>query len=146
MAGYAAAKARIFARQAAGDLAVLGMDDAGSPRDARRAAGRRWCRSPATGRQPGGIWAEGRCCATPTGPSCRPARGPRPARQPQCPERRRRRRLRRSTRPVARDVARGLRSYPGLPHRQERVGEIGGVAFVNDSKATNADSRRPRAG
>ena len=28
MAGYAAAKARIFARQQAGDVAVLGQDDA----------------------------------------------------------------------------------------------------------------------
>ena len=35
---------------------------------------------------------------------------------------------------------RGCASFPGLPHRQEKVGEIGGVAFVNDSKATNADS------
>ncbi|HET9018786.1 MAG TPA: UDP-N-acetylmuramoyl-L-alanine--D-glutamate ligase [Acetobacteraceae bacterium] len=37
-------------------------------------------------------------------------------------------------------IARGLLGYPGLPHRQERVGTIGGVLFVNDSKATNADS------
>jgi UDP-N-acetylmuramoylalanine--D-glutamate ligase len=37
-------------------------------------------------------------------------------------------------------VAEALRSYPGLPHRQERVSEIRGVCFVNDSKATNADS------
>ena len=37
-------------------------------------------------------------------------------------------------------IARGLLSYPGLPHRQERVGEVGGIRFVNDSKATNADS------
>ncbi len=37
-------------------------------------------------------------------------------------------------------IAEGIRTYPGLPHRQERVGEIGGVTFVNDSKATNADS------
>jgi UDP-N-acetylmuramoylalanine--D-glutamate ligase len=34
----------------------------------------------------------------------------------------------------------GLRTYPGLPHRQEAVGTIAGVTFVNDSKATNADS------
>ncbi len=33
-----------------------------------------------------------------------------------------------------------LKTYPGLPHRQERVTEIGGVLFVNDSKATNADA------
>jgi UDP-N-acetylmuramoylalanine--D-glutamate ligase len=38
------------------------------------------------------------------------------------------------------DVADGLLTYPGLPHRQQRVGEIDGVAFINDSKATNADS------
>ncbi len=38
------------------------------------------------------------------------------------------------------DVAAGLRSYPGLAHRQERVAEIDGVAYVNDSKATNADA------
>lgn len=34
-------------------------------------------------------------------------------------------------------VAEGLRTFPGVPHRLERVGEIGGVAYVNDSKATN---------
>jgi len=34
----------------------------------------------------------------------------------------------------------GLASFPGLPHRLQRLGEIGGVAFVNDSKATNADA------
>lgn len=31
-------------------------------------------------------------------------------------------------------------SYPGLPHRQEHVGTVDGIAFVNDSKATNADA------
>ena len=34
----------------------------------------------------------------------------------------------------------GLRSFPGLAHRMEEVGRRGGVLFVNDSKATNADS------
>jgi UDP-N-acetylmuramoylalanine--D-glutamate ligase len=34
----------------------------------------------------------------------------------------------------------GLRSFPGLPHRMEEVGRSGKVLFVNDSKATNADS------
>ncbi len=33
-----------------------------------------------------------------------------------------------------------MRSYPGLPHRSQLVAEVGGVAFVNDSKATNVDS------
>lgn len=33
-----------------------------------------------------------------------------------------------------------LATYPGLPHRMEEVGRAGEVIFVNDSKATNADS------
>lgn len=37
-------------------------------------------------------------------------------------------------------VAASLRSFPGLPHRQEPVAVIDGVAYVNDSKATNADA------
>lgn len=37
-------------------------------------------------------------------------------------------------------LTRSLRSFAGLPHRLECVGEIGGVRFVNDSKATNIDS------
>jgi UDP-N-acetylmuramoylalanine--D-glutamate ligase len=40
-------------------------------------------------------------------------------------------------------VARGLASYPGLPHRMERVAEKNGVLFVNDSKATNPTSAAP---
>jgi UDP-N-acetylmuramoylalanine--D-glutamate ligase len=34
----------------------------------------------------------------------------------------------------------GLRSFAGVPHRLEPVAEIGGVRFVNDSKATNVAS------
>ena len=33
-----------------------------------------------------------------------------------------------------------LRTYPGLPHRMEEVGRAGKVLFINDSKATNANS------
>jgi len=33
-----------------------------------------------------------------------------------------------------------MRTYPGLPHRMEQVGRAGEVLFINDSKATNADS------
>lgn len=38
------------------------------------------------------------------------------------------------------EIIAGLATFPGLPHRMEEVGNIGGVAFVNDSKATNADA------
>jgi UDP-N-acetylmuramoylalanine--D-glutamate ligase len=34
----------------------------------------------------------------------------------------------------------GLQEYRLLPHRCENVGEIGGVRFINDSKATNLDA------
>ncbi len=37
-------------------------------------------------------------------------------------------------------IQKGLRSFPGLAHRMEQVGRKGPVLFVNDSKATNADS------
>ena len=40
-------------------------------------------------------------------------------------------------------IQKGLRTYPGLPHRMERVAEHNGVLFVNDSKATNPDSTAP---
>lgn len=33
-----------------------------------------------------------------------------------------------------------MTTYPGLPHRMEQVGRAGRVVFINDSKATNADS------
>jgi UDP-N-acetylmuramoylalanine--D-glutamate ligase len=37
-------------------------------------------------------------------------------------------------------IREGLRSFAGVPHRLEQVAEIGGVRFVNDSKATNVAS------
>ena len=37
-------------------------------------------------------------------------------------------------------IQRGLRSFPGLAHRMQRLAEVDGVGFVNDSKATNADA------
>lgn len=40
-------------------------------------------------------------------------------------------------------IERGLKTYAGLPHRMERIRERDGVLFVNDSKATNAESAAP---
>jgi UDP-N-acetylmuramoylalanine--D-glutamate ligase len=37
-------------------------------------------------------------------------------------------------------IAAGFKSFPGLAHRMEEIGHKGKVLFVNDSKATNADS------
>jgi len=39
-------------------------------------------------------------------------------------------------------IAEALRSFPGVAHRLELVGEVGGVRFVNDSKATNVAAAR----
>lgn len=39
-----------------------------------------------------------------------------------------------------RTIANALNTFAGLPHRLERVASIGGVRFINDSKATNANA------
>jgi UDP-N-acetylmuramoylalanine--D-glutamate ligase len=39
-------------------------------------------------------------------------------------------------------IAQALRSFPGVAHRLELVGEVDGVRFVNDSKATNIAAAR----
>lgn len=39
-----------------------------------------------------------------------------------------------------RGIAAGLKSFVNLPHRLESCGEINGIEFINDSKATNVDS------
>jgi UDP-N-acetylmuramoylalanine--D-glutamate ligase len=37
-------------------------------------------------------------------------------------------------------IAEAMRSFPGLAHRMQQVALAGDIAFVNDSKATNADA------
>lgn len=37
-------------------------------------------------------------------------------------------------------IGAALKSFPGLPHRLEYLGEVGGIAFYNDSKSTNPAS------
>ncbi len=41
------------------------------------------------------------------------------------------------------DIDRGLTSFTGLPHRMEQIASYAGVAYVNDSKATNPESTAP---
>lgn len=139
MAGYAAAKAEIFARQRPGDVAVLGQDDAMTRALAARVSARLVPVS-AQAPQPGGVWAEGPVLRDAKGviadlapalalPGAHNAQNAAAA-AAAC-----------FALGIGRDVvARGLLSYPGLPHRQERVAERNGVVYVNDSKATNADS------
>ena len=40
----------------------------------------------------------------------------------------------------AKTIAAAMASFPGLAHRMQQVGRVGGIAFINDSKATNADA------
>jgi UDP-N-acetylmuramoylalanine--D-glutamate ligase len=39
-----------------------------------------------------------------------------------------------------RQIETGLLDFPGLAHRLEVIGEVDGIIYVNDSKATNADA------
>jgi len=139
MAGYAAAKTNIFARQVSGDVAVLGQDDDWSTGMAAGIAARL---VPISGlkRAPGGIWAEGRALrdeagaiadldSAPALPGSHNAQNAAAATA-----------IAFACGLSRDDVAAGLADFAGLPHRQERVGVVAGVVFVNDSKATNADS------
>ena len=90
------------------------------------AAGVSFRRRPADRRRP---------LRAPASPTCRPCRATTTARTPPrlC-------RLPRAAAVARARSSRGIRSYPGLPHRQELVATVGGVVYVNDSKATNADA------
>jgi UDP-N-acetylmuramoylalanine--D-glutamate ligase len=139
MAGYAAAKANIFARQCPDDLAVLGQDDGYSTAMAGLVTARKVGIS---GSHPveGGVWAQDGLLRDADGPiaDLRDA--------PALPGSHNAQNAAAAAAValalgLGRDaIAAGLRSFPGLAHRQERVGEVAGVRFVNDSKATNADS------
>ena len=39
-----------------------------------------------------------------------------------------------------RDIEKGFQSFKGLAHRSQLIAEAGGIAYVNDSKATNVDA------
>jgi len=40
------------------------------------------------------------------------------------------------------EIGEAILNFPGLAHRMETIGNVGPVRFVNDSKATNADAAR----
>ena len=127
MAGYAASKARLFTMQRPGATAVIATDD-----DYTRAA--------AAG-LPAGVGLT-EVHATDVDPAAQanwPAlQGPHNAQNVACAVA--------AVRCLGLSDAQieaGLRSFPGLPHRMEIVGFVGGVRYVNDSKATNPTSVAP---
>ncbi len=143
MAGYIAAKTRLFAMQAQDQIAIIGMDDA----DSRKIATS--CRRkvvPISGQtaQKGGVYVEnGRLIDDLDGQKTRlsdqqdwPAlKGPHNAQNAAAAAA--------AARLLGLDagaIRRGLISYQALPHRMEPVGAAHGLLFVNDSKATNLSS------
>ena len=144
MAGYAMAKRAVFARQTRGDVAVIGVDDAesramaawldGQPGTVVRVSGEStgesradvWCESGMLRDSDGAIMRMSDAAALPGSHNAQNAAAVAA--------------MALSLGISRPDVARGMASFPGLPHRQQRVAEVGGVAFINDSKATNADS------
>jgi UDP-N-acetylmuramoylalanine--D-glutamate ligase len=125
---YAASKARLFAMQSRGHAAVIGIGDAPSAAVARQVA--------VSGRSEDLTKiAPGVCMDQSRWPALQ---GPHNAQNALAAIA--------ACEALGIDNAvidKGLASFPGLPHRMERVATKNGVLFVNDSKATNADSTAP---
>src|SRR5947207_6369478 len=146
MAGYIAAKRRIFARQDAGATAIVGIDDPicrDLCEELRRAPAR--VVPVSVGKTvPGGIYVDQGRLIDATG------RQPMPvldlAEAERLPGRHNWQNAAaayaaaRAVGVASEDAASAIRSFPGLAHRQELVATIDGVRFINDSKATNADA------
>ena len=146
MAGYAAAKRAIFDRQGAGDLAVVGADDALSCDLAAELRTRPAQVVAVSGTAPADSGcAADICCAdgmlrdatglilpmaeAPALPGAHNAQNAAAAAA-----------LAFGLGVGRAAVSRGIASFPGLPHRQQQIARIDGITFVNDSKATNADA------
>ncbi len=147
MAGYIDSKKRIFDNQGAGDWAIVGVDDAASAAVCTQlgAAGARTLVPISAGQALGrGVCALGAKLYDVLGPRSEfvvdlndaPALAGRHNAQNACA-------AYAAARAFGLDmrlIASAMKSFPGLPHRLERVATVSGVRFVNDSKATNADA------
>jgi UDP-N-acetylmuramoylalanine--D-glutamate ligase len=123
---YAASKARLFAMQSPGHAAIIGIGDIASGEIARGLSAR--------GEHLTKI-APGVCMDQSRWPSLQ---GPHNAQNALAAVA--------ACQALGVDEAaidRGLESFRGLPHRMELVRTLGGVAFVNVSKATNPESVAP---
>jgi UDP-N-acetylmuramoylalanine--D-glutamate ligase len=123
MDDYAASKARLFAMQSPGNVAVVATDDDYTRAIAGQLTGERVLVSTSDVRDQSGWPAlQGPHNAQNVAASAATA----------------------EALGIEADViARALATYPGLPHRMERVAEKSGILFVNDSKATNPTSTAP---
>ena len=141
---YAAAKARIFANQTGADWAVLNADDAEVMRRGAGVAARRVEFSLEDPAAPGFV-VDGRWIATRTETG---AQRLFPLEAVELTGRHMLNNVLAATAassivgvPAEAMVA-ALRGFHGLPHVMEPVGVLGGVRFVNDSKATNIEAAR----
>ena len=135
MVGYARAKRAIFDRQTDGDLAVVGIED-----DISRAMAAELQAVTIAGEHHADFWADGALLQDKTGvivdlAQARALPGAHNAQNAAAASA-----MALHLGLSRAEIAAGIISYPGLPHRQEDVGSIAGVRFINDSKATNADS------
>jgi UDP-N-acetylmuramoylalanine--D-glutamate ligase len=146
MANYAAVKERLVSGVDGGGTAVVGVDDewCRAIADRLERACRRLVRISVHRPLPSGLFTEGTriLAATERGQEAvadltgiPPLRGVHNAQNAACAAAAM---LALGLSPAA--IQQGLRSFPGLAHRMEEVGRRGRVLFVNDSKATNADS------
>jgi UDP-N-acetylmuramoylalanine--D-glutamate ligase len=138
MAGYRAAKAHVFDRQTAADWAVIGIDDDDTRAFADEARAARTLRI--SGSMPADVWADGTALRDAQGvlvdlAEARALPGTHNAQNAAAAFA-----LAGALDLPRAAIAAGISSYPGLPHRQEKIAEIAGTVFINDSKATNADS------
>ena len=138
MAGYARAKRHVFDRQQPGDTAVLGIDD-----DATAAVART-LRGPAvvtiSGHRPAGVYGQDGVLRDAGGPILLMAEAPALPGPHNAQNAAAATAMARALGVPDAAIVRGIASYPGLPHRQQRVAVLDGVAWINDSKATNADA------
>ncbi|MGH7091843.1 MAG: UDP-N-acetylmuramoyl-L-alanine--D-glutamate ligase [Stellaceae bacterium] len=145
MAGYIAAKEHIFANQRAGQVAIVGMDDLASRAMRERLEGGRAV-VPISAAQTlaGGVYTADGWLIDHRGAV--PRRGAALQALARLPGRHNWQNAA-AAYAAARalglggdDTVAGLASFAGLAHRQELIATVDGVRYVNDSKATNAES------
>lgn len=146
MAGYIAAKKRIFAHQQSGDTAIIGMDDADACAvydDMRARAGIRTLAISGCKPCAGGVYVQEGMLIDDTGDA--PIRFDLRAIKALQGEHNWQNAAAAYAACVIHSIApqeiyAAMQSFAGLDHRMQWLGEISGVQFVNDSKATNADA------
>lgn len=147
MHGYKAAKKNIFRAQGVGDTAVIGVDDdicRGIHEELKARNGRRIVPISSTHEAPGGVYVDGhkliddlnggKWAVMDLGhlanlPGSHNAQNIAAAYA-----------VAKSMGVDTDDIVKAIENFPGLAHRQERLGVFDGVTIVNDSKATNVEA------